>query len=615
MPRPYAVVAAALTLCVGLPEFPASAQTAPAPMSSPTAPSGAVPTPIPQMQLPQVPEVAPGYSAPTVPAPPTELVGVTQTPFVALRLDDAVAMALSKNTDLAVAQENRTIASYQIVAAHGPYDVQFQVAPSYSHQVIPPVSVFQPGPNGGPITQDTFGVNGSISKTIEQTGTQVQVGASGQRITSNSTVNTFNPYYMSALSVNVSQPLLRGFASDENRRQLQLSRINAATSTDAILIAASNTISSVEDAYWDLVAAWRNVAIQEEGLRNALAQAQTTQRSATAGRTAPIDVTESNSQVALFQDNVLSALENVGRLQNQLKSLILDNPGDPIWTANLVPASAVGNLPSEPSLDDVVVAALRNRPEIAQLRDQRRSADVTLAYARDQLKPTVNLQLGYTTNGFAGFPANNLSQSPLFAALGAQAGALNQLIANANAGLPPSQQIPAIASLNFAPPPYTVGGFGTAMGSLFTNRYPLYSAQLNIAFPIGNDAAKGNFGVAQEQERSLEIQQVALIQRIKTEASNALQTLREAEARLNASRISRQSAEDVLASEQRRFAAGASTTFLVLQRQVELANARGRELQAQTDLNKAVVELERVNGTILARSGFDVDKLGTDMTK
>ena len=49
----------------------------------------------------------------------------------------------------------------------------------------------------------------------------------------------------------------------------------------------------------------------------------------------------------------------------------------------------------------------------------------------------------------------------------------------------------------------------------------------------------------------------------------------------------------------------------MLQRQVELEQARGQELQAQTDLNKAVVELQRVQGTILSDNGVNVRTLGS----
>jgi HAE1 family hydrophobic/amphiphilic exporter-1 len=97
---------------------------------------------------------------------------------------------------------------------------------------------------------------------------------------------------------------------------------------------------------------------------------------------------------------------------------------------------------------------------------------------------------------------------------------------------------------------------------------------------------------------------------VRSDAVNAIQTLRETQYRLVAASAARAAAERVLLSEQRKFRVGNSTTFLVLQRQLELANDRGRELQAQTDLNKAVVELNRVAGTDFSANNIDVSRLG-----
>jgi multidrug efflux pump subunit AcrA (membrane-fusion protein) len=55
----------------------------------------------------------------------------------------------------------------------------------------------------------------------------------------------------------------------------------------------------------------------------------------------------------------------------------------------------------------------------------------------------------------------------------------------------------------------------------------------------------------------------------------------------------------MLASEQRKLDAGQSTTFLVLERQTTLTNARSMELKAQTDLNKAIADLQRATGNAL----------------
>jgi len=102
-----------------------------------------------------------------------------------------------------------------------------------------------------------------------------------------------------------------------------------------------------------------------------------------------------------------------------------------------------------------------------------------------------------------------------------------------------------------------------------------------------------------------------VVQQIGAEARNALQAYKSAVAKLNAARVSRRTAESVYSSELRKFHQGESTTFLVLERQVTLEQARGLELQAQTQLNQSIVELERVRGTILTGNGVDVQTLGT----
>jgi hypothetical protein len=87
---------------------------------------------------------------------------------------------------------------------------------------------------------------------------------------------------------------------------------------------------------------------------------------------------------------------------------------------------------------------------------------------------------------------------------------------------------------------------------------------------------------------------------------NAVQALRSAESRLSSAAASRRSAELQFESEQRQFRAGTTTIFLVLQRQNELLAARGRELQAQTDLNKAIAEFQRATGNTLEANNVAV---------
>jgi outer membrane protein TolC len=567
------------------------------------------PPPIPPV-LPPVPNVAPGYGAPTnAPLPTGDLVGVNQ-PFVGIGLQDAITMALQRNTDLAVAESNNRIANYEIVAAKGAYDVQFQLVPSYSHSVQPAESPFSTGPNGGPITQISDGATAAFTG-LTSTGGRYSLSGSQQTINNNSQYNSYNPFYQTAIALNYTQPLLRG-AGDGNpaRRQLLLANANAQAQVAQVLTQASQTVTNVSDVYWDLVAAWRDVAIQEEGLRNAQAQAASNARLAARGAAAPVDVVESNTQVNVFQDNVFAALQSVQALQTQLKGLILGNPADPLWMANLVPTSPVLQLPAEPKLDDLIVTALRNRPELAQLRAERLSANANLAYSKNQMLPQLDLGVGITANGFSGVPTN-LSGTPLFQTLGGEVTALDQLISNYNATATPGNQIPFIVPNFGSTPAFQTGTVGQSWQNLWNFRFPSYNVSLTLQFPIGNRTAKADYAIANEQAKQVAVQELALLQRVRSEAVNAIQTLRETQYRLAAASAARDAAARVLLSEQRRFTAGTSTTFLVLQRQLDLADNEGRELQAQTALNKAVVELNRVAGTNFANYNIDVQNVGT----
>ncbi len=603
--RPYLATAALMSLIAALlPVGKVSAQSNP--------PRATLPTPVPSPILPAVPTVAPGYQAPEVAPSAAQIIGVTQQPFVGLMLQDAVGMALLKNPNLAVSASNVKVAHYQVVEAKGPFDLQLRVEPSSSFSVQPPENVFFAGPgsttvvpspaplfsfipapgvvhNPGNIIQNQYGLQyGLGGQTIS--GTTYSAGIQQTRTYNNITFNAYNPYYLASLNLSVTQPLLRNLGMNANKRQLKLAILNADNNEAQTLVDASNTISQVEDAYWNLVAAWRNVAIQEDALKQAIAQQQSNVRLARRGAAAPIEAVESSTQVSNFQDQVFSALQNVAELQNQLKGLIVTDPGDPIWVANLVPTSPVQQLPSASDLATIVKVADQNRPEVRQVMDKRQQADIDRAYAKNQSLPQADVQATYMSNGFAGLP---IPLPGIFGSL--------------------SCETSLSTGLKYCPtvPGFTQGTMAQAYHNLWTGAFPTFNVNLTVSFPLQNDLGRGLQGAASEEERQATILQQGVAERIGFEARNALQTYQAALSRLNAARQGREAAEQVLASELRKFHNGASTTFLVLQRQVQLQQARGSELLAQTDLNKSVVELQRVEGTILSTNGVNLQTLGT----
>ncbi len=127
---------------------------------------------------------------------------------------------------------------------------------------VNPNASSSPGP--GYVTQHQSGFQyGLGGQTIN--GTQYSAGIQQDASYNNTGLNTFNPSYLASLNLSVTQPLLKNFGMNAAKRQYKLSFVNEDASTAQAMVDASNTISQVEDAYWNLVSAWRNVAIQESG--------------------------------------------------------------------------------------------------------------------------------------------------------------------------------------------------------------------------------------------------------------------------------------------------------------------------------------------------------------
>jgi HAE1 family hydrophobic/amphiphilic exporter-1 len=601
--RAPAVLAIAALVLAALPSERTSAQ-----MSATLPRHATLPTAIPTPSFAPVPTVAAGYRAPEAQPSSPGIIGVTQNPFVGISLQDAVGMALLKNPELAISASNVRIARYRVVQAKANFDVQLHVEPSSNFSVTPPENLFFAGPgqfgygytceNGfggtypcatsgpGNIIQHQYSFQSGVSgQTVN--GLQWGAGITQARTYNNVIINSFNPYYQATLSLSVTQPLLKNAGMNAVKHQLKLAIIGADSDEAQALIDASTTIAQVEDTYWDLVAAWRNVAIQEDALNEAVVQQRSVVRLAKRGVAARITAIESETQVSNFQAGVFSALQTVSELQTQLKNLIVADPGDPIWSANLVPSSPVQELPTAGDLAEIVALAEQQRPEVRQVVDERRVADLDMVYAKNQALPQADVVVQYFSNGFAGI----LQPVPSFEAL--------------SCNLPGGTTCPT-------PPPQSQGNMTQAFHNMWTGAYPEFNIAFVVNFPLENNTARGLKQIAGQEQDQAELQRQGLDQRIESEARNVLQTYQSALSRLSSAGQARAAAESVYASEVRKFHNGESTTFLVLQRQVELAQARGAELEAQTDLNKSVVELQRVEGTILTENGVNLKKLGSE---
>src|SRR5688500_14365845 len=558
------------------------------------------PTPTPRSpELPQTP-VSPGvtdYRAKQRPLPEMSRVGVDLSLQRPLSLRDAISMALKNNKDIEVARDNVKIAEFDLLGARGAYDPRFSTT-SYFERIESPISSFLSGGTNGSVVQNDYTANARFEGLAPKFGGNYRIEFSSIRLTSNNQFAALNPQYPTALTFTYAQPLLRGLKFDNNRRQIEIAKKNLSLSDAQFRQRAIETITSVQRAYWDLVFGLRNLQIQRDAVRDARTQLEHNKRLVVEGALAPIDVVAAEAQVAGFEQTLFSALEEVSRSENNLKNLIAVDRQSEIWSVSLIPTDDV-ELPPPPTitLEEALRAALEKRPELQQSNLFREEHELDHKYYRQQTKPQIDLVGSYGMVGLAGSISGGVNT---FTSSSQELRDRVNLL-SLNSGLPRLTDPPAQSLA-----PELLGGYPQSIQNLFGNRYHNYRVGFQINLPLRNRTAEAQLGRSLVEGQKIATQRQQLEQSIQVDVRNALHVVRSAAARWRAASVARQASEKQYASEQRKLDAGQSTVFLVLDRQTALTTARGNELRAQTDLNKAFAELQRATGNALTSNSIVV---------
>ncbi|MFN2499669.1 MAG: TolC family protein [Pyrinomonadaceae bacterium] len=552
------------------------------------------PSPAPQELL--VPVVAADFRPAQKPLPELSRVGVDMDRQRPLSLKEALALALANNKDIAVARQNVRISEFDLKAAQGAYDPRISSS-SYYERVKSPISSFLSGGSDGAVTQSDYTGTARLEGLTPAFGGNYHLDFSSIRLTTNNQFTALNPQYPTALTFTYTQPLLRGLRFDVSRRSIEIAKKNLSLTDAQFRQRAIETITSVQRAYWDLVFALRNLQVQREAVRDARTQLEHNRRLVAEGALAPIDVVAAEAQVAGFEQTLFSSLEDVSRTENNLKNLIAQNHQSDFWNLSIVPTDSVDLVTPVISLPDAMKAAMDNRPELQQSTVAREINQIDQKYFREQTKPQIDLVGSYGMVGLAGTTSGGVN--PFTSSSTQLRDAVNKLLINSGFDRLPEPPVQTIS-------PELLGGYNQSLQNLLANRFNNYRVGVQINLPLRDRTAQAQLGRSLVEGERLATQREQLQQSIQVEVRNALQLVRSAEARLHSAVIQRQASEQQYQSEQRKLDAGQSTVFLVLERQTALTTARGSELRAQTDLNKAIAELQRATGNALTTNSIVV---------
>jgi outer membrane protein TolC len=504
----------------------------------------------------------------TRPAVDQSRVGVDSTQQLSLTLEQAIEMALKNNNDIESSRNDIKIADFDVKGARGVYDPLINSQAYYESRTTPTASTIGGAVNGS-VTQRQVFADLGLTGFVPKFGGSYDAVFTNARTDSTNRNATLNPQYPTSLVLTYVQPLFRNFRFDNNRRQIEIAKKNRDISDSDLKLKAITVVSAVEQAYWNLAFAMRNLQIQNDTLKQSREQMESNKRLVEKGVLAPIEIVAANAQIANFEQSVFLAQETVTRAENTLKTLLLPDRSSSEWSKPITPVSPVTQTVPQTPVDIAVSEAILNRPEVEQLGKNEEINKIDLRYYRNQTKPQIDLVGSYTSAGLAGTP-NPLSSGA--------------------ATVPDNLK----------------GGYFTSLGNLFQQDFPTYRFGVQISLPWGNNVAKANLGRTLVEADKLKNTRAQTEQLIEAEVRNAIQALRSAEARLASATAARVAAEELYSSEQRQFRAGVTTFYLVAQRQTELLTARGRELQSQTDLNIAVSVFYRSVGRTLAVNNVTV---------
>jgi HAE1 family hydrophobic/amphiphilic exporter-1 len=557
--------------------------------------SGVAPAELP----PDPPPIAPDFRAPQRPLPSADRVGVDVTNQAPLSLNDAIRMALKSSNDIDESRIDVQIAEFGLRAAQGAYDPVLSSESFYERQTTPTSSTIGGGGTRGSVTQTDETGSARLGGFSPWAGGAYEFDFSSTRLTTTNQNVTLNPQFPSAFTFTYTQPILRGRGFDNTRRQIEIAKKNLSLTDAQFRARAIDVISRVEQAYWDLVFSLRNLQVQIDAVKQARLQVESNQRMVAQGVLAPIDIVAAQTQVTTFEQNVYTAQASVTIAENTLKTLILPSRTEPLWARAITPITPVDLEAPRIAVETAVESALQNRPDLAQLRTSAAINDVNVRYYREQTKPQVDLVGTYTSSGLAGTFVPRTSAAPT--------GTTLTLLDRVNAlsaieGLAPI----AATTTTTTVAPQLIGGYDQSLRNLIDQRFPTARVGVRVSIPLRNRTAEANLGSSLAQGTRVTTQIRQAEQLVEADVRNSLQAVRSAEARLQSAAASRSSAEQQYESQQRQFRAGTTTVFLVLQSQTSLLAAQANELQAQTDLNKAVSRLRQATGNTLEANNVAV---------
>ncbi|HEU5410050.1 MAG TPA: TolC family protein [Candidatus Acidoferrales bacterium] len=579
------------------------------------------------------------YSPQSVPSP-----DLTNTPSIyslikdgklELSLQDAIALALQNDLDIAVQEYIPWINQANLLSAEGggtpfagttstaggTFDPVISATTSISDATTPANNSLQGGSaTAGPGTflivkshTETFNV-GYSQKFHE--GTLFSVSLNNTRGSSSLFQDFFNPFVQSNLAVSLQQPLLNGFGRLANMRFILEARNNTQVGRLQFEEQVIASVTQVENQYWALVADEQAVDVAKQTLAVSQRLYEDDQRQLQIGTLAHLDVVTAQSAIATNNQALIAAQTNALQQGIVVLNLITKDPMEKrLQGIEVVPTTPLEENPQIPNiqLPDAVSEAWANRPELKVDALTLKNDQIEVHATRNSLLPSLTLSGQYTSAGLGGTHSSTIfTPAGTFEPCTAPGACTVDNTIVDSTGTPTGGFIGV--PLGGFSKVVTPGGIGTTYSDIFRNNFPTYSASLNLSLPLRNRSAQAANAVAQLTQREEQTIQQRDKNTIVVGVRQALTAVQQDAAQVQATVQATQLAQETYDDEVKKFDLGASTTYNVVLQSRDLNAAKLNELTAKTNLEIALVNLNQALGRTLTNNNITIaSRLGRQL--
>ncbi len=475
-----------------------------------------------------------------------------------LSLRDAVTRTLASNVSIAVEEYNSKVKTENIAEGESEFDPTFEINLSTEEGTKQQAGAFS-----SPDKSRNKNRNWNLSLTQKfVTGTDYELSFTNDRNKTNSTTAGLNPSYTSELDLSITQPLLKNFGIDLNKRNIYIAKNEVNISDYEFEGKVIDIISNVENVYWDLVFRIKDLEVKKKSLERAKDLERRVKAQVSVGTMAEIETLQAQSEVASRNESLLVAQNLIQDTEDILKNILNVNYGSDVGLKAIHPSDRPEMVIEEINLNNAIKETLLNRPDYLGKQKELENKNILVKYRENQLYPTVDLVGSLGLNGLSGNAVN-------------------------------------VTSGTFTGRSKYGGNYGQALSDTLSTEYFNWEIGVNFSYPLGNRSAKSQLSASRLEKAQLILSIRDIEKGIIVEVREAVRQLKTDIKRIHASKVARKLAEEKLKAEEKKFEVGLSTSFNVLKFQEDLAEEQGNEIKALIDYNKSKIRLRQVMATTL----------------